>query len=719
MNESCAPRAEKKLLVAADMLFFLLLLTEWLVKHTLVSQLVLAAFVLVVLTLAVRTKKLYLSQWFAFSIAMIAFGALTLLWAVDAPTALAMVKTLCINLIALFAAYQYFLLRRDMRRVLLLYILAAAAFLLAVVALSWPKPFETRLGMEAGVNPNDVAIIAGIAFVFALQRALGEPGEKAFARLLWLLAFVPLMGAVFFTSSLKGYALIGAGTVLYVLLRYPKHAPRNAAVLLLASCSALYLLTMEGFLARWPGVYYRITYRLQKILEYLEGGARHRSLSIIVRNKLIAAGIALIKARPLTGWGLDCFRFLPGSGGTYSHNNYIELLVSGGIPLLMLFYAPYALALKKAFSARKNSTAVRALLALVLLQFPLDWAMVSYFDRSTLLLPVLLLAGTRLAKDGGARDDLPALQKYLKNPYRVFALLASRGRLRFLPDRLFLRLVYRGRLGKKLDLDRPLRMTERIQWQKLYDRREIYKTLADKLAARGYVAERIGKEHLVPLLGVWDDAKQIDFSALPERFALKCTHDSGGVRVCADRASFDTAEAVRFLNRRLKTNYFYTAREWAYKDVQPRVLAEAFIGTDDGHLPDDFKFFCFDGHVRAVVVCTNRKKAHADYYFLTPDWRPLPVNALSREAERTGFVPEQPETYLEMLRLAETLSDGIPQVRVDLYEYRKSVLFGELTLYDQAGFDDEFVTGGDARMGAFYDETLFTNPNPRAKGRTK
>ncbi len=719
MNESCAPRAEKRLLYAADILFFLLLVTEWITKHTLVSQAVLAAFVLAVLVLAVRTKKLYLSQWFAFSAAVIAFGALGLLWAVDVPTAFAMVKTLCVNLVALFAAYQYFLLRRNMRRVLLLYILAAAAFLIAVVALSYPKPFETRLGMEAFVNPNDVAIIASVAFVLALQRALGEPGERAGRRLLWLLAFVPLMGAVFFTSSLKGYAAIGAGTVLYVLLRYPRYAPRNAAILFVASCGIVYLLTMEGFLVRWPGVYYRITYRLQKILEYLEGGARHRSLSIIVRNKLIAAGIALIKARPLTGWGLDCFRFLPGSGGTYSHNNYIELLVSGGAPLLLLFYAPYALALKKAFAVRKSSTAVRALLVLVLLQFPLDWAMVSYFDRSTLLLPVLLLAGTRLAKDNGEKDDLPALRRYLKNPFRVFALLGSRGRLRFLPDRLFLKLVYRGRLGIKLDLDRPLRMTERIQWQKLYDRREIYKTLADKLAVRDYVAERIGKEHLVPLIGVWDDAAKIDFAALPERFALKCTHDSGGVRVCADRASFDAAEAVRFLNRRLKTNYFYTAREWAYKCVKPRVLAEAFIGGDDGRLPDDFKFFCFDGHVRAVVVCTNRKKAHADYYFMTPDWKPFPVNALSREAERTDFLPEQPAAYAEMLRLAETLGQGIPQVRVDLYEYRGSVLFGEMTLYDQAGFDDEFVDGGDARMGAFYDETLFPDPNPRIKGRTK
>lgn len=719
MNESCAPRAEKRLLLAADMLFFSLLVTEWLEKHTLVSQAVLAAFVLVVLALVIRTKKLYLSQWFAFSAAVIAFGALGLTWAVDVPTALDMVKTLCINLAALFAAYQYFMLRRDMRRVLLLYILAVAAFLTAVVALSWPKPFETRLGMEALVNPNDVAIIAAAAFLLTLQRALGEPGEKAGRRLFWLLAFVPLMGAVFFASSLKGYALIGAGTVLYVLLRYPKHAPRNAAILLLASCGVVYLLTMEGFLARWPGVYYRITYRLQKILEYLEGGARHRSLSIIVRNKLIAAGIALIKARPLTGWGLDCFRFLPGSGGTYSHSNYIELLVSGGAPLLLLFYAPYALAIKNAFAARKHSTAVRALLALVILQLPLDWAMVSYFDRSTLLMPILLLAGTRLAKDDGEKDDLPALRRYVKNPYRVFALLASHGRLRALPDRLFLKLVYRGRLGQKLNLSRPVRMTERIQWQKLYDRRDVYKTFADKLAVRDLVAERIGEEHLVPLLGVWDDAKKIDFSALPERFALKCTHDSGGVRVCADRAAFDAAEAVRFLDRRLKTNYFYTAREWAYKEVQPHVLAEAFIGADDGRLPDDFKFFCFDGRVRAAVVCTNRRKSHADYCFLTPDWRPFPVNALSREAEKTGVVPEQPKTYAEMLRLAETLGQGIPQVRVDLYEHYGNVLFGEMTLYDQAGFDDEFVDDGDERMGAFYDEALFTNSIPRAKGRTK
>lgn len=685
-----------------DALFVLFLVTEWLYKHTFLSRAVMALFMLAIAVLILREKKLYLHPYFLFSGLLILWGLVGASWALSIHTALTMAKTLVTNLVFLLLFYQYLLLRKNGQLIQLLYMLAGVLFLALIVVTTWPDTVATRLGLEAGVNPNDVAIVAGTVFSFALARGLGEPGAviRKKKHLFWLLSFVPMMAAVFFTASLKGYLLIFGVLCIYLLIRFPKHWGYKAAGLLLFLIALLYVLSMEGFLAHWPGIYYRITYKLQKIIEYLKGGARHRVLSIIDRTNYFAVGVHAIGRRPLTGWGLDCFRFLSGSNGTYSHNNFIELLVSGGWPMLLLYYAPILMGIVRSFRSKKRTGSENILLALVLIQLPLDFAMVSYYDRATLILPLMLFAETE--RNLGETDCLPRIQKYFKNPCRFIAAAGSRGKLKLLPDKLFLTLCYRGRVGQTLHLDPPATMTEKLQWMKLYDRNPLYPLLSDKLAVRKYVRDRVGDSVLVPLLGAWDRAVDVDFTALPNRFALKCTHDSGGVRVCTDKASFDKTEAVRFLEEHLAKNYYYCGREWWYKKVPPKVTAEAFIGSPDGKLPDDYKFFCFDGRVRCLLYCTNRVKAHADYYFLNPDFTLFPVNDITKAALENGVRLDPPETLPEMIRIAETLANGLSQVRVDLFDCGGRIYFGEMTLCDQSGFADDYVDGGDRIMGDFY-----------------
>lgn len=694
--------------IAGDLFFLLWLTLEFVLRHTPAAQLAMACFCVSALALAWKRRAATGSYWFLFLGLWLLYCLIGTAWSADAALTLRKCKTLLVNLAFLLCAYQYLTLRGDFRAVFRL--IVAAAFLVAAYVLAvsgaeavFGDTFGTdtsllRFGNAANINPNDIAILAAFSALLCLAMALWEQRP----RLLWLLPVLPLALVIFLTGSLKGYALLGGGGVLFLLLRFPKRWPLKLAALLALAAGLLWLFTAEGIMSHIPFIYYRITYKLQGLLASITEGLSGQSQlsSATERGGLIELGLSLFRQRPFSGFGLDTFQTFPGSGGTYSHNNYVELLASGGVPLLALYYAPYLLLIASAFRRAGRSRAVQAVLPAVCALLLLDFAMVSYDDRFTQLLPLLLLAAVRLAKDG-APNDFPKILAYVKNPFRIFAKLSSAGRLKWMPDRLYLRLVYRGCLGKKLDLKHPAGMTEKLQWQKLYDHNPLYTQLSDKLAVRDYVKARIGEEHLIPLLGAYGSAEDADFSALPDRFVLKCTHDSGGVLICPDKAAFDPEAARRWLKKRLAFDYYSTGREWAYKNIVPRAMAEAFIGGADGSLPDDYKIFCFDGTPRAVLYCTNRVKAHADYYFFTPDWELFPVNDVTASAKARGVRVEKPARLPEMLKIAEKLSAELPQVRVDLYDANGTVLFGELTLYDQSGFADDYVDGGDRIMGAF------------------
>ena len=290
MIRSLPKKAADALPALTNLLFALFLLTEWLWKHTLFSQAALLAFSAAVLLGMVRRKTVYLHGSFLFFSLVIVWGLFGCARAMRPSTAFAMVRTLAIDLVFLYLFYQY-LLSEKTRTILTIYLVTGCVFLALVLLLSMPHPLETRLGQEVGVNPNDVAIIAGTVFAIAYCFQLGEKGARASGgRILWGLFFIPMMAVIFFTSSLKGYLLILGALCLYTLLRFPRKWGLKLLVFFALACVLLYVLTMEGFLSRWPGIYYRITIRLQKIVEYLKGGGRHRSLSILDRSRYFSVG---------------------------------------------------------------------------------------------------------------------------------------------------------------------------------------------------------------------------------------------------------------------------------------------------------------------------------------------------------------------------------------------------------------------------------------------
>lgn len=255
--------------------------------------------------------------------------------------------------------------------------------------------------------------------------------------------------------------------------------------------------------------------------------------------------------------------------------------------------------------------------------------------------------------------------------------------LRFLPDKLYLQIYYLLRLKKRLNLKNPKTFNEKLQWLKLYDRKPEYTQMVDKYAAKKYIADKIGEEYIIPTLGVWDDFDEIDFDSLPDQFVLKCTHDSGGVVICKDKATFNKETTLKIIKRALKYKFFYIAREWPYKNIKPRIIAEEYLDCINSSKFVEYKIFCFNGEPKLFLVCKGN--AHGagrtnDFYDL--DFNHIPVTVTYPNSSK---IEEKPAEYEEIINIARELSKGIPQLRVDTYVANGKVYVGEMTFYHDSG----------------------------------
>lgn len=252
------------------------------------------------------------------------------------------------------------------------------------------------------------------------------------------------------------------------------------------------------------------------------------------------------------------------------------------------------------------------------------------------------------------------------------------------PDELYLKLLFRCMMGYKLNLKNPKSFSEKLQWLKLYNRNPLYTTLVDKYSVKKWVVEKIGEEHIIPTLGVWNNAEEIDFSKLPNQFVLKTTNGGGGdVIICKDKSVFDKKRAIAHLNKGLKKNIYQTRREWSYKNVPPRIIAEKYMVEESGELKD-YKFFCFDGIVKCLQVDYDRFVEHHRNVYDT-EWNLLPFS-IQYPSKKNVVIPK-PKNFETMLNIAALLSKNIPHVRVDLYNINGSVFFGELTFYHGSGYE--------------------------------
>ena len=249
---------------------------------------------------------------------------------------------------------------------------------------------------------------------------------------------------------------------------------------------------------------------------------------------------------------------------------------------------------------------------------------------------------------------------------------------KIVPDKFFLTLQYRVVFGKSINWNSPVTFNEKLFWMKLYDRRPEYTMMVDKYAVKKYVADIIGEQYIIPTLGVWDRPEDIDWETLPNQFVLKCTHDSGGLVICRDKESLDKDAAIKRLNKSLRNNYYLAGREWPYKNVPRRIIAEKYMEDKNvGELPD-YKFFCFDGVVKALFIGTERGTGDVKFDYFDADFNHLD---LVQVHPMSGKNLPRPQHFDKMKELASKLSQGLPQVRVDLYNINGEIYFGELTFF--------------------------------------
>lgn len=291
--------------------------------------------------------------------------------------------------------------------------------------------------------------------------------------------------------------------------------------------------------------------------------------------------------------------------------------------------------------------------------------------------------------------------KYIRNPSNIIIYLMNKNFFNWMSDEQYLKIKYRLIMKKKLDLEKPQTYNEKLQWLKLNDRKNSYTKMVDKYEAKKYVASVIGEQYIIPTLGVWEKFKDINFEILPKQFVLKPTHTSGDVFICKDKNNIDYKKLKKKVNKWLKRKYYFLHREWPYKNVKPRIIAETYIENKEEIGLKDYKFMCFNGKVKCSFVCTNRNsKQGLSVDFFDLNWEKMPF---TRHYPNSGEHINKPINYNQMLQLAEKLARNIPFVRVDFYEVNRKIYFGELTFYPGAGFEEFSPEKYDRILGEWLD----------------
>lgn len=269
-----------------------------------------------------------------------------------------------------------------------------------------------------------------------------------------------------------------------------------------------------------------------------------------------------------------------------------------------------------------------------------------------------------------------------------------------LSDKVYLRLKYRCRMGYWMNFSNPRTFNEKLQWLKLYDRNPEYTLMVDKVKVKDYVSEKIGEKYIIPTISVWNKAEDIDFDTLPNQFVLKCNHNSGGLFICKDKNKVSEEEWKKIkkgLSKSLNTNFYSLFREWPYKNVERKILAEQYMVDESGYELKDYKFFCFNGRVEYCKVDFNRSTEHrANYYDSLWNLQMFGEELCPPKFERNFPCPDN---FSEMLELARQLANGIPFARIDFYSISGRTYFGEITFFPAAGWGKFTPLDTDEKLG--------------------
>lgn len=292
--------------------------------------------------------------------------------------------------------------------------------------------------------------------------------------------------------------------------------------------------------------------------------------------------------------------------------------------------------------------------------------------------------------------------KFLKDKDYRFNILSNYGFYDSMDDEEFLKRKFKSNLKYDLNLLSCNTFSEKIQWLKINDRKDIYTILVDKYKVREYIKEKLGEEYLIPLIGIWDDPDDIDFNKLPDQFVLKCNHNSGlGMCICKDKSKLDISKVRRELKKGLKQDYYLAGREWPYKNVSRKIIAEKYMKNEYETELKDYKFFCFNGEPKYCQVITDRS-INETIDFFDMEWNHqefIGLNSKYSKYSNSKHPIEKPVTLEKMKEFAYILAKNTKFVRIDFYEIEKKLYFGEITFYPASGFGDFTPSEWNAKLG--------------------
>lgn len=414
-----------------------------------------------------------------------------------------------------------------------------------------------------------------------------------------------------------------------------------------------------------------------------------------IRFDMYKEAITYFKCSPLIGIGYNQFRVLS-KYQTYSHSTYGEVLANTGIIGFIIYFSVYFIILIKylikIFQTTYHKHQYVILLSLFGTLLFLGIGIIHFYGKNSLYALAIIIAFPYLKHKNTSKKKvsgkIAVIIKILKKPRLIIKHLGDKKVFNFLPDETYLKLVYWGETGKKLNLENPKTYNEKLQWLKLNDRKEIYLTYVDKLAVRKYIEEKLGKKYLIPLIAVYDTYESIKWDKLPKQFVLKCTHASGANIICRDKDKLDKKVVKKKLKKWLNKNWYYFGREWPYKYVKPRILIEKYLADNI----IDYKIMCFNGIPKIIQVHQNRYQEDYTMDYYTVDWEKTKIS--KKGVKNSAELLNKPKNLDEMLEIASILAQDTYFVRIDLYNVKGKIYFGEITLYPTSGFalfDDEQV----------------------------
>lgn len=298
---------------------------------------------------------------------------------------------------------------------------------------------------------------------------------------------------------------------------------------------------------------------------------------------------------------------------------------------------------------------------------------------------------------------LNKLKKFLFNPKIRFGYLSKLGLYNNMSDEKYIKKQFKLKKGYELDLENPKTFNEKLQWLKLNDRKPEYTNMVDKYMMREYVSDKIGEKYLTPLIGVWENSDDINFDELPNKFVLKCNHNSGtGMYICTDKKKLNIKKVKKELNKGLKENYYLTSREWPYKNVKRRIICEEYMIDNDrsDNSLTDYKFFCFNGIPKFMYISQELIDDSADYYDM--NFKQIDLK-LDKSIPKSGLKRSKLECFEKMKEVAKILSENTKFLRVDFYYIEGQIKVGELTFYHNAGYTpiEDYET--DLKLGNLID----------------